>query len=248
MIRLNAVELDDLLATVGFTGFTEGRANEAPTDYRRAAWAGAMRESSGTVDIVGGPNVNGSYDYGLFQINDIHREDPDIDWSRILRGKYNARIAHRWSNGGRNWSTWGLGLEGWAGWLYETNRPAWEQARDRWQRWYDVYPAELEAARELMLRPGIRVLVLVPGSDHPDVLVYQRALREHLVAHGALGDLNPKGPEALTTFYGKAARQMTKAAYEHAVRDTGDPSWGRGDLTVPGPSLIYRIGLRPLWE
>jgi hypothetical protein len=235
VIRLNAIELDDLLREAGFTD----------DEARRKAWAVAMRESRGTVDVIGGPNANGSYDYGLFQINDIHKTDDDIDWSKILRGRYNAKIAYRWTNGGVNWSTWGLGRDGWAGHLYETNREVWERIQRDYQIQYDLYPQAMEDAKEIMERPGVSMGLLYPGAQNPHVLLYQTYLRQHLVDHNVLGDLNPKGP---TDFYGKAARRMTKRAYEYAVTATGDASWGKGDLTVPGPSLIYRIGLRPLWD
>jgi soluble lytic murein transglycosylase-like protein len=46
----------------------------------------------------------GGGNYGLFQINVVHRGW--ADWSRILDPYYNARIAYRLSHGGRNWSAW----------------------------------------------------------------------------------------------------------------------------------------------
>lgn len=34
----------------------------------------ALAESSGETDVVGGPNSNGTHDYGLWQINEIHKD------------------------------------------------------------------------------------------------------------------------------------------------------------------------------
>ena len=58
MPKYDAYELDQLLRNAGFTG-----------DGLRTAWSVAMRESHGDSDIVNKTNANGSWDYGLFQIN-----------------------------------------------------------------------------------------------------------------------------------------------------------------------------------
>lgn len=56
------------------------------------AVAVAMAESGGKVSAVGGPNSNGTYDYGLWQINSVHGLD-----SRRLTTEpfYNASAAHK---------------------------------------------------------------------------------------------------------------------------------------------------------
>lgn len=232
MIRLDAIELDDLLKRVGFTD----------AEKRRTAWAVAMRESSGTVDVIGGPNSNGSYDWGLFQINDAAHKG-NVDWSRILDGEYNAGLAYGWTDGGDDWGAWALGETGWAGWLKEHKPAVWQQMHDLWKKHYDAYPAALKAALEWRERPGVVMKSLVPGTRAPSVKVYEGALHDFL---GADADrVDPAGP---TARYTTATKKMTRLAYKKVAAQTGDDSWLKGDLTTPGPSLVMRLGLRPLWE
>ncbi len=232
--RLTALELDNVLKGVGF----------ADAEKRRIAWAVAMRESRGTPGIIGGPNPNGSYDYGLFQINDIHKSDA-IDWSKILDvehdGAYNASLAFRWTGGGVNWGTWGLGDQGWAGSLKRNNPEIWEQVQRDFQTQYNAYPAAMAAAVAALSKPGVRLVNLVPGVKlNADVRTYQTALRKFLGPVLA-AQLNPSGA---TGNYGNETKAMTTKAYQNIARTTGQVSWLKGDLTTPGAGLIDKIGLR----
>ena len=235
LLRYDAIELDDVLIAAGFTDYAS----------RRKAWGVAMRESRGTPAIMGGPNGNGSYDFGLFQINDVHRADTAIDWDKILDGAYNASIAYRWTDGGVDWSTWGLGSTGWAGWLKDHAPETWAQVQRDFQVQYIAYPAALAAARDLRLRPPVTMSNVKPGVRNDDVLAYQTALRTYLTKAGMDVTLLAINPSGATGFYGQETRAMTAAAYTHAARITGDKGWLRGDITTPGPSLVMRLGLRP---
>lgn len=69
----------------------------------------ALAESGGRVDAVGGPNSDGSYDYGLFQINSVHSQ---FDKHRLVSdAAYNTRAAISvWrSQGLAAWSTYNSG-------------------------------------------------------------------------------------------------------------------------------------------
>lgn len=231
LVRLDALELDELLRGVGFAGAR-----------LRCAWAVAMRESRGTPGIIGGPNANGSYDWGLFQVNDVHRANQSVDWSRILEGRYNAGLAFGWTDGGLDWSVWGIGTEGWAGHLKDSAPSTWLRVQEAYLEQFDAYPAALEAATELRSRPGVSLARLKPGNRAETVRTYQAALREYLRLAGLdVAALNPSGP---TGYYGRQTETMTKAAYEFTSRRTGSSAWLTGNLSVPGPSLISRIGLR----
>src|SRR3954447_4424690 len=68
----------------------------------------ALVESSGIPDNIGGPNSNGSHDYGLWQIND--KAHPDIinpsnsEWKIPQR---NFEMAEQvYSNAGGKWTPW----------------------------------------------------------------------------------------------------------------------------------------------
>lgn len=69
----------------------------------------AMAESGGRVDAVGGPNSNGTYDYGLWQINSVHSQ---FDKARLISDpQYNAQaaVAIEKSQGLGAWSTYNSG-------------------------------------------------------------------------------------------------------------------------------------------
>lgn len=74
------------------------------------AVAVAGAESGWVADIIGGPNDNGTYDYGLWQINTIHEELlAGGDWKDP---GYNAYMAYEiWSDaaGWTPWVTWQTG-------------------------------------------------------------------------------------------------------------------------------------------
>ena len=63
----------------------------------------AMAESGGDPTIRGGPNSNGTYDYGLFQINSIHNPTAQ-DWADPV---VNARMALKvYRDAGNKWVPW----------------------------------------------------------------------------------------------------------------------------------------------
>lgn len=76
--------------------------------------------------------------------------------------------------------------------------------------------------------PVVKLANLVPGRKNADVRTYQQALRAFGMAKH-----NPSGA---TGHYGSETKAMTEAAY----RKLG---WLSGDLTVPGPKLLARLGL-----
>ncbi len=70
----------------------------------REAWAIVMRESGGREDAISVSN-----DLGLFQINTATwRGQPWFNRKELLTRKYNAKIGHLLSQGGRSWYSWGL--------------------------------------------------------------------------------------------------------------------------------------------
>lgn len=244
--RLDALELDNVLIEAGFPKDDVPTTTSPSGLYRRrTAWAKAMAESSGYYDIIGGPNPDGSYDYGLFQINEkVHRPGiGEAGWAKILDPVYNASLAASWSNGGANWGTWGLGLTGWAGSLHDSNLAIWQLIQDIFQKWYDRYPADIAAARAVAEAPAVTLANLKPGTSHPDIKLYQKHLRLFLAKRNWLGDLNPSG---MTGYYGLETRRMTQAVYNYKAAVTRDLSWLRGDLTTPGRKMLGEIGLRAL--
>jgi hypothetical protein len=242
--KLDALALDQALIEAGFPDPDYPTTTSPVGLYRRrTAWAKAMAESGGYYDIVGGPNPNGSYDYGLFQINEsVHRPGiGEADWAKILEPAFNASLAFKWTGGGSNWGTWGLGLTGWAGNLHDSNLEAWSMIQAAFQRWYDRYPADIAAARDALTRPAVHLALLRYGLRNNDVLVYQRALRAFLAKVGRLGTLNPNGA---TGYYGNETKAMTEAVYRYQAAVTHSLGWLRGDLTTPGPGMLAAVDLR----
>lgn len=242
--RLDALELDNVLIEAGFPKVDVPTTTSPAGLYRRrTAWAKAMAESSGYYDIVGGPNPNGSFDYGLFQINEqVHRPGiGEAGWAKILDPVYNASLAAQWSNGGANWGTWGLGMTGWAGSLYDSNLSMWQLIQDIFQKWYDAYPKAIADAKAVADAPKVSLSNLKPGTRHDDIKLYQQQLRRFLAKRNRLGELNPSG---MTGFYGTETRRMTEAVYRYQATVTRDQGWLRGDLTTPGAKMLGVLGLR----
>lgn len=125
--QLSATQLKSVLQQAGFR-----------EPGIRTAWAIAMRESSGIPSVVGPTNSDGTRDYGLFQINDVHRAY--VDFSRILDPVYNATYAYQLSNGGTDFSAWAIGDNGWAGQLKKANKKVWQQLQDAMLAWLVKYP------------------------------------------------------------------------------------------------------------
>ena len=244
--KLDALALDKVLIGAGFPK-DDLPTTTSPTGLyrRRTAWAKAMAESGGFYDIIGGPNPNGSYDYGLFQINEgVHRAGlGEANWAKILDPAYNASLAYSWTKQGADWSTWGLGMSGWAGSLHDSNPEAWAMIQQAFQRWYDRYPAEIAAAQAVASLVGVHLSNLVLGVRHPDVVIYQNALRAYLTKINKLGSLNPSGA---TGYYGGETQNMTKAVYSYQAAVTHDLGWLKGDLTTPGPKMLNVIGLKAI--
>lgn len=246
--KLDALKLDKTLVTAGFPA-TDYAGTTSPNGLyiRRTAWAKAMAESNGYADIIGGPNANGSYDWGLFQFNDsAHRASiGEATWAKILDPLVNATLAFQKTSSGRNWSAWGLGMSGWAGSLHESNLAAWSQIQQAFQRWYDRYPSDIAAAAAIQSLPAVELDLLRPmksgDAPRPDVKTYQLALRAFLTKVGRLGNLNPSGA---TGFYGKETIAMTETVYRYQAAVTSNLTWLRGDLTYPGPKMLNVIGLR----
>lgn len=90
---------------------------EAAGAMRDAGWprelwpvmvAIAKAESGLRIDAVGGPNSNGTYDYGLLQINSVHRYDKDrLLTDPIFNAKAGLSIWH--GQGLRAWTTYSSG-------------------------------------------------------------------------------------------------------------------------------------------
>jgi hypothetical protein len=200
-----------------------------------------MAESGGYYDIIGGPNPNGTFDYGLFQFNEIHKAD--LDWSKILDPLYNAQTAARFTRQGKDWSSWGLGMSGWGGQLYTSNNAAWLQIQASFKAWYDRYPTYVAAAKAVTTNPGVHLSNLKFGLRNGDVTIYQTALRAYLLKAGRLGNINPSG---ITGYYGLETKAMTAATYRYLAEITKDTKWLAGDLTTPGPSMLLKIGLRSI--
>lgn len=97
MTTLTGPQVAALVKKVGF-----------PSDVHATMVAIAKAESKWVVEVVGGPNRNGTYDRGLFQINDVHKKDR----SKLVRdATYNTEVAYAIykSQGLRAWSTYNAG-------------------------------------------------------------------------------------------------------------------------------------------
>jgi hypothetical protein len=67
------------------------------------ATAIALAESGGVTDAKGGPNTNGTYDWGLFQINDVHKPTEAEKTDALA----NARRAYKiWVAAGHSFKPW----------------------------------------------------------------------------------------------------------------------------------------------
>ena len=128
--RVPALSATALKSVLQQAGFTEPSI--------RTAWALAMRESGGYPAIVGPANSNGTHDYGLFQINDVHRAT--TDFRNIYNPVFNAGVAFRLSNGGQDFGAWGVGDTGWAGQLHKSSPAFWTQLQNQMLAWRAKYP------------------------------------------------------------------------------------------------------------
>ncbi|MEI8082075.1 MAG: hypothetical protein WCI74_09545 [Actinomycetes bacterium] len=129
-VRVPALSATALKSVLQQAGFTEPSI--------RTAWALAMRESGGHPAIVGPANSNGTHDYGLFQINDVHRAT--TDFRNIYNPLFNASVAFRLSSGGQDFGAWGIGDTGWAGQLHKSSPALWTQLQNQMLSWRAKYP------------------------------------------------------------------------------------------------------------
>lgn len=132
--KKNRWKCDDELATwlynAGFRGHNI-----------REAWAIAMRESNGR------PKTISNSDYGLFQFN--YPSWGGKSWwstSMLLTPEYNAKIAYQLSDGGKNWTPWGMNDHNefnfsnygmWSSWQLHN----W--IVEPYQRYYKQYPCKV---------------------------------------------------------------------------------------------------------
>ena len=84
----------------------------------------ALAESGGNVEAVGGPNSNGTRDWGLWQINDIHNPNDRVKHSAAANWLMAWRIAAM----GTSWSPWATYNSGKYRDFMNTARGAWSSA------------------------------------------------------------------------------------------------------------------------
>lgn len=125
--KLGPRKLKKLVRSVGFR-----------KENAKIAWAIAMRESAGYYQIVSQPNTDGTRDWGLFQFNDVHRSW--LDFQYILDPNYNATAAWNLSKQGTDFSAWGIGDQGYAGYLKKTSPQTYKLIQDRLNAYIVQYP------------------------------------------------------------------------------------------------------------
>lgn len=236
--QLSALELDNVLKAAGFTD----------PEHRRWAWAVAMRESRGFYDIKGGPNPNGTYDWGLFQINEIHKNNANVDWELILTAEENSEFAYYLTDDGEIWAPWGLpnfdgNYTGYAKYLKETDPVTSQLYYDRWKYFYDLYPEAIDAELALTMPGVVHLDNLKRNKRNADVLEYQIALRKFyfkIAGYNALRKINPGGASG---YYGLETVNLTTVVYKAIAKSINSYGWLPSDLGVPGPGLLKRIGL-----
>jgi hypothetical protein len=206
-----------------------------------------MRESSGYYDIKGGPNENGTYDYGLFQFNEIHKNNPIVNWSLILTAHENAKFALYLSGGGHNFSAWALpnddgSITGYAKYVKENSPDTYELYYSRWKTWYDRYPQDLAIATASVTPGTVAMVNLRPGLRNDDVKEYQVKLRRYL--ERARRNPNLYNPSGATGYYGNETKALTKAVHDLMVQRkliVKSPT-----PTLPTRELVKRLGLIPV--
>lgn len=73
-----------------------------PNNALIIATAIALAESGGQIAVTH-KNLNGSTDYGLWQINSVHTQ---FDTKKLLTAAYNAQAAYKISGAGADWTPW----------------------------------------------------------------------------------------------------------------------------------------------
>lgn len=95
------------LNAAGFERFAAA-AMETGLSGRDAVVATAIAAAESGLDnsAVGGPNSNGTRDWGGWQINDVHKGSGFDPAQGVRDLAYNAKWMHRISNGGKDWTPW----------------------------------------------------------------------------------------------------------------------------------------------
>lgn len=94
MPKLSDAQIATLMRNAGFP------AAEIPTGV-----AVALAESGGNSDAVGPVNSNGTRDWGLFQINDVHKNRPGF--ANRMDPQTNTNLAFAiWKDAGGKWTPW----------------------------------------------------------------------------------------------------------------------------------------------
>lgn len=89
---LTPIEIGRVAYSAGF-----GRKEGCPPAHLVSAIAKALAESGGVVNRIGGPNANGTFDYGLWQVNEEHATTGPwyFDREKLLTDpQYNANAAY----------------------------------------------------------------------------------------------------------------------------------------------------------
>jgi hypothetical protein len=113
-------------------------------------------------------------------------------------------------------------------------------------------PAPAPAPKPPVQRPApvprtvakiLHLQLLKPGLPRSaDVKAYQTALRSLAAKLGV--NVNKINPSGATGLYRTETAALTKAVYLALGKRLG-PAWVRGDLSVPGPSLLKQLGYTP---
>ena len=124
---LTQEELIELLSTVGFKG-----------KALRTAWAVAMKESRGHPTSHNNTISTGDNSYGLFQVNMIGSLGKDrlalfnekfgmLKPSELFDPVTNVQVVYYMTQGGTDWSSWGLGAGAYDGTAGEALITKWEK-------------------------------------------------------------------------------------------------------------------------
>lgn len=77
-----------------------------PSDQIATAVAIALAESGGRIDARGGPNFDGTYDYGLWQINEGAHPEKFRHWSSWWSSENSEMMAAVYREAGNKWTPW----------------------------------------------------------------------------------------------------------------------------------------------
>jgi hypothetical protein len=87
-------------------------ASQQSFDFIQCSVAVALCESHGKVNAKGGPNSDGTFDWGLWQINDVHKKSFPGSWNDRFNPKTNTEMASDIFNDAKGfgpWSCWEAG-------------------------------------------------------------------------------------------------------------------------------------------